>query len=161
MNSKTNENAPEVTQHYKVPFTLRRFARTNSAQLGILGVFISLWIIFIVSAPKTFLASNIYSAFMASIPFFAIMAIPLTIVVIAGEMDLSFPSTMAMGMVAFSFIYNKTTFIGNTTIQVFLAILAFIGFAIGATMLPLISRVTCCLTLVCQPAACSAIAACR
>ena len=124
MNSKTNENAPEVTQHYKVPFTLRRFARTNSAQLGILGVFISLWIIFIVSAPKTFLASNIYSAFMASIPFFAIMAIPLTIVVIAGEMDLSFPSTMAMGMVAFSFIYNKTTFIGNTTIQVFLAILA-------------------------------------
>ena len=124
MNSKTNENAPEVTQHYKVPFSFRRFVRSNSAQLGILGVFITLWVIFIVSAPKTFLASNIYSAFMASIPFFAIMAIPLTIVVIAGEMDLSFPSTMAMGMVAFSFIYNKTTFIGNTTIQVFLAILA-------------------------------------
>jgi simple sugar transport system permease protein len=61
---------------------------------------------------------------MASIPFFAIMAIPLTIVVIAGEMDLSFPSIMAMGMVAFSFIYNKTAFIGNPTIQVFLAILA-------------------------------------
>ena len=124
MNSQTNETAPEVTQHYKVPFSLRRFARTNSAQLGILGVFVTLWLIFIVSAPKTFLAPQIYSAFMASIPFFAIMAIPLTIVVIAGEMDLSFPSIMAMGMVAFSFIYNGTAFIGNATIQVFLAIIA-------------------------------------
>jgi simple sugar transport system permease protein len=124
MNSQTDDNLPEVTQHYKVPFSLRRFARTNSAQLGILGVFITLWIIFIVSAPTTFLAPLIYSAFMASIPFFAIMAIPLTIIVIAGEMDLSFPSIMAMGMVSFSFVYNWTAFIGNTTVQVFLAILA-------------------------------------
>jgi simple sugar transport system permease protein len=124
MNSQTNENVPEVTQHYKVPFSLRRFTRSNSAQLGILGVFITLWVIFIVSAPNTFLAPQIYSAFMASIPFFAIMAIPLTIIVIAGEMDLSFPSIMAMGMVSFSFIYNHTAFIGNATIQVFLAILA-------------------------------------
>jgi simple sugar transport system permease protein len=52
------------------------------------------------------------------------MAIPLTIVVIAGEMDLSFPSIMAMGMVAFSFTYNGTASIGNVTIQVFLAIIA-------------------------------------
>ena len=124
MNSQTNENVPEVTQRYKVPFSLRRFARSNSAQLGILGVFITLWIIFIVSAPDTFLAPQIYSAFMASIPFFAIMAIPLTIVVIAGEMDLSFPSIMAMGMVSFSFIYNHTAFIGNATIQVLLGIIA-------------------------------------
>ncbi len=48
------------------------------------------------------MAPQIYSAFMASIPFFAIMAIPLTIMVIAREMDLSFPSIMAMGMVAFN-----------------------------------------------------------
>jgi simple sugar transport system permease protein len=124
MNSQTNQTASEVTQHYKVPFSFKRFARTNSAQLGILGVFVSLWIIFIVAAPNTFTAPQIYSAFMASIPFFAIMAIPLTIAVIAGEMDLSFPSIMAMGMVAFSFIYNGTAFIGNATIQVFLAIIA-------------------------------------
>lgn len=124
MKSQTDGNIAEVTQHYKVAFSLRRLARMNSAQLGILGVFLTLWIIFIVSAPKTFLSSQIYSAFMASIPFFAIMAIPLTIVVIAKEMDLSFPSIMAMGMVAFSFVYNNTAFIGNATIQVFLAIIA-------------------------------------
>ena len=124
MNSPTNANAPEVTQHYKEPFTLRRFIRTNSAQLGILGVFVLLWIIFVVSAPRTFLAPQIYSAFMSSTPFFAIMAIPLTIVVIAKEMDLCFPSVMAMGMVSFNFTYSATAFIHNATIQVFLAIVA-------------------------------------
>jgi len=124
MNSETNGVAAVTGQHYKVPFSLRGFARANSAQLGILGVFLTLWLIFIVSAPRTFLASQIYSAFMESIPFFAIMAIPLTIVVIAKEMDLSFPSIMAMGMVSFNFIYTVTAFIGNATIQVFLAIVA-------------------------------------
>jgi simple sugar transport system permease protein len=124
MNSQTNRTIHEITQHYKVPFTFRRFVRSNSAQLGILGVFLTLWLIFIASAPNTFLSPQIYYAFMSSIPFFAIMAIPLTIVVIAGEMDLSFPSIMAMGMVAFSFTYTETAFIGNATIQVFLAIIA-------------------------------------
>jgi simple sugar transport system permease protein len=133
MDSQINGTTPEITQHYKVPFSVRRFIRNNSAQLGIFGVFVALWLIFIVSAPKTFLSPNIYSAFMASIPFFAIMAIPLTIIVIAGEMDLSFPSIMAMGMVAFNFVYSKTSFIHNITIQVFLAILAalIIGALIG------------------------------
>ena len=133
MNSQTDEITPKVTPHYKEPFTLRRFARSNSAQLGILGVFLALWLIFIVSAPRTFLAPQIYYAFMASIPFFAIMAIPLTIVVIAGEMDLSFPSIMAMGMVAFYFTYNGTAFLQNATLQVFLAIIAALltGSAIG------------------------------
>jgi simple sugar transport system permease protein len=124
MNSRNNGTALEIPQHYKVPFSVRRFIRTNSAQLGILGVFITLWIIFIISAPKTFLAPQIYSAFMASIPFFAIMAIPLTIVVVAKEMDLSFPSIMAMGMVAFNYTYSATAFLNNATVQVFLAIVA-------------------------------------
>jgi simple sugar transport system permease protein len=124
MNTKTDRTTSEVIQHYKVPFSLRRFVRTNSAQLGILGVFLALWLIFIISAPDTFLSPQIYSAFMSSIPFFAIMSIPLTIVIIAAEIDLSFPSIMAMGMVAFSFVYNTTAFIGNPTIQVFLAIVA-------------------------------------
>jgi simple sugar transport system permease protein len=124
MNAQTNATAPVISQHYKEAFSIRRFARANSAQLGILGVFLTLWLIFIISAPNTFLSPQIYYAFMSSIPFFAIMAIPLTIVVIAKEIDLSFGSIMAMGMVAFSFIYNETAFIGNGNIRVFLAIIA-------------------------------------
>lgn len=124
MNSKTNGMALEVSPHYKVPFNLRRFARANSAQLGILGVFVLLWAIFIVSAPRTFLSGQIYFAFMASIPFFAIMAIPLTMVVVAKEIDLSFPSVMAIGMVSFNDTFAATTLLHNATLQVFLAIVA-------------------------------------
>jgi simple sugar transport system permease protein len=79
---------------------------------------------FIVSSPDTFLSSRIYFAFMSTIPFFAIMAIPLTMVVIAGEMDLSFPSIMGMGMVAFSFVYERTVSIDNVTTRVILAFIA-------------------------------------
>src|SRR5512143_1013494 len=124
MNSETSGIAPQVDQHYKVPFNLRRFARANSAQLGILGVFLALWLIFIVSAPRTFLSAQIYYAFMSSIPFFAVMAIPLTMVVIAKEIDLSFPSIMAIGMVSFNAGYQATGFLHNTTAQVFLGIVA-------------------------------------
>ncbi len=124
MTTETSEIAAKAAQHYKVPFDLRRFARANSAQLGILGVFLALWLIFIVSAPKTFLAPQIYYAFMSSIPFFAVMAIPLTMVVIAKEIDLSFGSVMSMGMVSFNATFYATSFLHNATIQVFLAIVA-------------------------------------
>jgi simple sugar transport system permease protein len=124
MNSTTDRVSPEVAAHYRAPFSLRRFARSYSAQLGILGVFFALWFAFIVSAPRTFLSAQIYYAFMSSIPFFAIMAIPLTMVVIAKEIDLSFPSVMAIGMVSFDWTYHAASFLNNATLQVFLAIVA-------------------------------------
>jgi len=124
MSSQMKANNPATNQAYKETFSLSKFARTNGTQLGMMGVFLGLWIIFIVAAPQTFLSSRIYFAFMSTIPFFAIMAIPLTMVVIAGEIDLSFPSIMAMGLVAFSFVYNSTAIIGNVSIRVFLAFIA-------------------------------------
>ena len=109
MSSQTSGITSEASQPYKETFRLGRFVRAYGTQLGILGVFFGLWFIFIISAPNTFLKPQIYYAFMSTVPFFAIMAIPLTMVVIAGEMDLSFPSSMAMGMVAFILTYNATT----------------------------------------------------
>lgn len=97
-----------TTQPYKDTFSLSKSLRKNGTQLGIFSVFVLLWIIFIVSAPRTFLSPQIYYAFMSTIPFFAIMAMPLTITVIAGEIDLSFPSIMAIGMIAFIFTYEST-----------------------------------------------------
>jgi simple sugar transport system permease protein len=93
---------------YKETFTLSRFLRTYALQLGILAVFVVMWLAFIVLAPGTFLSPQIYLAFMSSIPFFAIMAMPLTMAVIAGEMDLSFASVMAIGTVAFIFVWQAT-----------------------------------------------------
>ncbi len=108
MRSQTNGITPEANPPYKEKFSIGKFVRGNSAQIGILGVFFTMWLLFIVLAPGTFLAPQIYLAFMSTIPFFAIMAIPLTMVVIAGEMDLSFPSIMAMGMVAFLLTYEAS-----------------------------------------------------
>jgi simple sugar transport system permease protein len=52
------------------------------------------------------------------------MAIPLTMIVIAAEMDLSFPSTMAMGMVAFLLTMSATSSLANIPLQVFLGFCA-------------------------------------
>ena len=94
------------TQTYNRSFSLSKFIRRNGTQIGIFSVFILLWLIFILAAPDTFLSPQIYYAFMSTIPFFAIIAMPLTITVIAGEIDLSFPAVMAIGMVAFLLTYD-------------------------------------------------------
>jgi simple sugar transport system permease protein len=120
MSSQPTATAPEGAQVYHDVFSLGKFARTNGTQLGILGVFVGLWAFFIVMAPETFLRTQIYLAFMSTIPFFAMMAMPLTMMVIAGEMDLSFPSAMAMGMISFMMTHDVT---GN----VWLAFLAALG----------------------------------
>lgn len=100
--------AEQSLQGPQAKYGLTKFLRTYGPQLGILGVFIAMWLFFIASAPKTFLSPQIYLAFMSTIPFFAVVALPLTILVIAGEMDLSFPSLMAIGMVAFVTVFNTT-----------------------------------------------------
>lgn len=130
MSSQPNGVASKADQPYKEPFSLGRLVRTYGTQLGILGVFFTLWLIFIVFAPRTFLQSQIYLAFMSTVPFFAMMAIPLTMVIIAKEIDLSFPSTMAMGMVAFILTYNATTSVALAFIAA-LAIGIFIGWLNG------------------------------
>ena len=124
MSVEAKEAAPTVA--YKETFSLRRFLRTYAAQMGILAVFVAMWLAFILLAPQTFLSPQIYLAFMSSIPFFAIMAMPLTLAVITGEMDLSFPSIMAIGTVAFIFGWQAS---GN----VWLALAAGLatGFAVG------------------------------
>jgi simple sugar transport system permease protein len=121
MSSHTDEAAHATNRTNKKGFTLGRFARAYGTQLGILSVFFGLWIIFIISAPDTFLKPQIYNAFMSTVPFFAIMAIPLTMLVIAREMDLSFPSIMAMGMVAYLLTYQATANLGSITTRVVLA----------------------------------------
>jgi simple sugar transport system permease protein len=110
----------------KKPFKWKNFLRNNGTQLGMIFVFFGIWLFFILSAPETFLSPQIYYAFMATTPFFAIMALPLTMVIIAGEMDLSFSSIMAIGMVAFVFIFEPT---GNVALAVVAALAA--GVAAG------------------------------
>lgn len=96
----------ELSQSTRAVFL--RFVRRNGSQVGIIGVFLLVWLYFVLAAPETFQNTKIYASLMMSVPLFGIVALPLTMVVIAGEMDLSFPSVMAVGMVAFSKVYPET-----------------------------------------------------
>jgi len=91
---------------------LARFFRKFSLQIGIFGVAVFIWLLFVLGSPRTFLSRDIYVAFMSTTPFFALMAIPLTLVIIAGEIDLSFPSIMAFGMTAFDVVFVSTRSVG-------------------------------------------------
>jgi len=71
------------------------------SQLGIIGVGLVMWLAFVVAAPRVFMDIDIYRAFAETTPQFGIMALSLTFVVITGEIDLSFPSVMALGTAAF------------------------------------------------------------
>lgn len=85
------------------------FWRRFGMQFGIWGVGVGIWLIFVVTASEAFTSKDIYLAFASSTPIFALMAIPLTLVVITGEIDLSFPSTMALATAAFTKVYSGTS----------------------------------------------------
>jgi simple sugar transport system permease protein len=84
------------------------FTTTHASQIGITVAFLLLWLAFVVLAPTTFLSDRIYLSFAQTTPFFALIALPLTMVIVAGDIDLSFPSIMALGMVGFVFVWEAT-----------------------------------------------------
>jgi simple sugar transport system permease protein len=84
------------------------YLRAYPLQVGIVFVAVVIWLLFLIGSPRTFLTGNIYVAFMSSTPYFALIAIPLTLVVITGEIDLSFPSVMAFGMTIFDLVFTAT-----------------------------------------------------
>ncbi len=47
---------------------LARFARKYTLQIGIVGVAVVIWLLFLAGSPQTFLSRNIYAAFMSSTP---------------------------------------------------------------------------------------------
>lgn len=77
-------------------------------QAGISGVLVCLLGIFMLLSPGAFLSPRIYVAFGSTIPFVAMLALGLTFLVIAGELDLSFPSVMAIAGLAFADIFRAS-----------------------------------------------------
>jgi len=115
-----------IGEQARQSISLGRIARRHGLQIGIACVFLAIWAFFIVGAPTTFLSPEIYAAYMSTIPFFAVIALPLTMAVIAGETDLSFPSIMALGLVAFVDVFEMT---GNAVLAFLACLLA--GFLAG------------------------------
>src|SRR5208337_927376 len=74
------------------------------SQLGIIGVGVAMWLGYVIAAPRVFTDIDIYLAFAETTPLFGIVALSLTFVVITGEIDLSFPSVMALGTAIFCLV---------------------------------------------------------
>ena len=74
--------------------------------LTIIGVFIALMILFIMTAPHVFTGYRIYMSFLQTVPPLLILALGLTLVITAGEMDLSFCSIIAFSGFIFCYIFR-------------------------------------------------------
>ncbi len=77
-------------------------------QLSIFLVVLVMFVIFIIFNPATFLSRNMYLALMSIIPFTAILAISITLLVIVGEIDLSFPSVIGIGSYTYAFVFTNS-----------------------------------------------------
>jgi simple sugar transport system permease protein len=84
------------------------FVSRWASQIGITVAFLALWLVFIILAPDTFTGDLIYKSFAQTTPYFAVMAMALTMVIVAGDIDLSFGSVMALGMVGFVWTWQAT-----------------------------------------------------
>jgi simple sugar transport system permease protein len=78
---------------------LTAFFRRYGLQSGTVLMAAVIWVIFAIGASETWLHFDIYSSLMSTVPVTesGIIALTLTLVVIAGEIDLSFGSVMAVG----------------------------------------------------------------
>ncbi len=81
-------------------------ARELRLELSILGVFFGIFLLFLIGSPDTFTRFDIYYSFMSTIPFSGIMALAATFVIVAGEIDLSFPSIMGFSGWIFAKLSN-------------------------------------------------------
>jgi len=75
--------------------------------LPIAAVLVALYLVFLVTAPTVFNRYPIYRSFMETVPPVLICALGLTLVVTAGEIDLSFPAVIAFSGFVFAWTYKN------------------------------------------------------
>jgi len=66
--------------------------------------------VFMITAPQSFLGTRIYMSFLATVPPALILGLGLTLVIAAGEIDLSFPSVVKMSGVVFAMLTKFVAF---------------------------------------------------
>jgi simple sugar transport system permease protein len=110
--------------------------RQARLELSIIAVMVGIYLLFIIGNPRVFTRFDIYYSFMSTIPFFGIMALAMTLVVTLGEMDLSFPSVLALSALVFGKVFMLT---GNIWLAVLVCLA--IGLLAGALNAVLIVRV--------------------
>ena len=104
----------------------RALPASTRNQLWLTGLFLALLALFMMTGARAFLAWPMYESLLSTLPLYGFLALGLTLVVAAGEMDLCFPSTLAAAGFGFALTAIHT---GQVWLGVIVAIL--IGLGIG------------------------------
>ena len=83
---------------------LRRFIISNRAPIGSFVVFLVMLAIFLIANPSVFTTWTLYRSVLTTLPVAIFLTVPLVFVVTAGEIDLSFPSTMGFAGWGFALV---------------------------------------------------------
>src|SRR5499427_7587955 len=75
--------------------------------LPIILVFVVLLGLFMYTAPQVFLAPYIYTTFLSTLPPLVLLAIGITFVIGAGEIDLSFPAIISFSGFVFAVLFKE------------------------------------------------------
>ncbi|NDJ76624.1 MAG: ABC transporter permease, partial [Chloroflexi bacterium] len=75
--------------------------------LGVAGVLLVLYAVFIMTSEEVFTKPRIYTSFMQTVSPQLIIALGLTLVITAGEIDLSFPAVVALSGFVFAWSYKN------------------------------------------------------
>lgn len=86
----------------------KKFIEAHKLQFAILGIFLTLWLIFYIINPYAFSNPYTYTALLSVTPFTILPALGLTYIIIATEVDLSFSAIMAVGAVTFAYVWQNT-----------------------------------------------------
>ncbi len=74
--------------------------------LPVMGVLILMFVIFIIAAPTVFTHLLIYMSFLQTVPPLLVLGLGLTLIITAGEIDLSFPAVVALAGFVFSWMFK-------------------------------------------------------
>jgi simple sugar transport system permease protein len=75
--------------------------------LPVAAVLAVLYAVLIVAAPRVFTGYRIYMSFLQTVPPVLVCALGLTLVITAGEIDLSFPAVVALSGFVFAWMFKK------------------------------------------------------
>jgi simple sugar transport system permease protein len=75
--------------------------------LPVAAVLVILYGVLIFAAPRVFTGFRIYMSFLQTVPPVLVCALGLTLVVTAGEMDLSFPAVVALSGFVFAWVFKR------------------------------------------------------
>ena len=81
--------------------------RNYRRQILVTALRAGLWGAFALASPVTFANARIYRSFMSTIPVTTVLALGMTLLIVSGDMDMSFPSVSAAAAFVFAWGYAR------------------------------------------------------